>query len=85
MVMTSRLMVYASLEHQIRKELKEQHRLFPNMKKKPNQNPTARWVFQCFQGITLLYLEGKELVVNLKERQQIIIDCLGSEYQQIYS
>lgn len=85
MVMTTCLMVYASLEHQIRKQLKVQNRYFPNMKKKPYQNPTARWVFQCFQGVTLLYIEGKELVVNLKERQQIIIDCLGSEYQQIYS
>jgi hypothetical protein len=65
--------------------LKIQNRYFPDMKKKPYQTPTARWVFQCFQGVTLLYIEGKELVVNLKERQQIIIDCLGAEYQQIYS
>jgi transposase len=66
MVMTSCLMVYASLKHQIRKQLTEQNRYFLDMKKKPHQNPTARWMFQCFQGITLLYLEGKELVVNLK-------------------
>ena len=55
------------------------------MKKKPNQHPTARWVFQCFQGIIIMYIDGEERVANLKERQQIIIDCLGSEYQQIYS
>jgi transposase len=85
MVMTSCLMVYASLEHQIRKQLKVQNRYFPDMKKKPYQNPTARWVFQCFQGIIIMYIDGKELVANLKERQQIIIDCLGIEYQQIYS
>ena len=78
-------MVYASLEHQIRKQLKEKNRFFPNMKKKPNQHPTARWVFQCFQGIIIMYIDGEERVANLKERQHIIIHSLGSEYQQIYS
>ena len=50
MVMTTCLMVYASLEHIIRKKLKEQAEYFPDMKKKPTQRPTARWVFQCFAG-----------------------------------
>lgn len=86
MVMTSCLMVYASLEHQIRKQLKEQDRYFPDMKKKPYQRPTARWVFQCFQGIGVLTIKGKDqVVVNLKERQETIIDCLGDIYRQIYS
>ena len=78
-------MVFASLEHQIRKQLKVQNRYFPDMKKTPYQNQTARWVFQCFQcfqcfqGIIIMYIDGEELVTNLKERQQIIISCLGSE------
>jgi len=84
MVMTSCLMVYAALEHQIRKTLKDKARYFPDQKKKPGQNPTARWVFQCFENITLLYQhETEPLVLNLKERQQIIIDCLGDAYRQI--
>lgn len=45
MVMTTCLMIYAALEHEIRKQLKEQNRYFPDMKKKPYQRPTARWVF----------------------------------------
>ena len=86
MVMTSCLMVYASLEHQIRKQLKEKDLYFPDQKKKPSQNPTARWVFQCFQGVTVIYLEEQvPMVVNWKERQQVIIDCLGENYRQIYS
>jgi len=86
MVMTTCLMVYAALEHQIRQQLKEQNRYFPDMKKKPSQSPTARWVFQCFEGVTVLYLDGSPpMVVNLKERQQIIIDMLGDKYQKIYS
>lgn len=86
MVMTSCLMVYASLEHQIRKKLKEKDLYFPDQKKKPCQNPTARWVFQCFQGVAVIYLEDQSpMVVNWKTRQQVIIDCLGENYRQIYS
>ncbi|MFQ3192898.1 MAG: transposase [Paraglaciecola sp.] len=86
MVMTSCLMVYAALERKIRKTLKEKARYFPDQNKKPRQNPTARWVFQCFENITLLYQQETEpLVLNPKERQRIIIECLGERYRQIYS
>jgi transposase len=86
MVMTTCLMVYAALEHQIRHQLKAQNKYFPDMKKKPSRNPTAGWVFQCFQGIAVLYVDSqKPMVLNLKERHSPIIDCLGSVYQQIYS
>jgi transposase len=54
LVMTTCLMVYAALEHSIREQLKAQDEYFPDMKKKPTQTPTARWVFQCFAGIDLL-------------------------------
>ena len=60
--------------------LKEKALYFPDQKKKPYQNPTARWVFQCFQGVTVIYLEDQSpMVVNWKERQQVIIDCLGEK------
>ena len=86
MVITSCLMVYASLEHQIRKKLKEKELYFPDQKKKSTQKPTARWVFQCFQGVTIIYLkEQAPMVVNWKERQQVIIDCLRENYREMYS
>ena len=86
MVMTTCLMVYAALEHQIRKQLQAKDMYFPSQKKKPSQKPTARWVFQCFEAVTLLYLEDQPpIVVNKKDRQQVIIDCLGSIYREIYS
>lgn len=86
MIMTCCLMVYAALEHKIREELKTQSAYFPDLKYKPTQTPTARWVFFCFQGLHVLTIsQDKELVVNLKERNSIIIDCLGPIYQKIYS
>ena len=86
MIMTCCLMVYAALEYKIRRELKAQDVFFPDMKYKPSQNPTARWVFFCFQRIDELSIEGEQrLVLNLQERQQTVINCLGDIYQQIYS
>ena len=86
MIMTCCLMVYAALEHKIREELKAQSTSFPDLKYKPTQTPTARWVFFCFQGLHVLTTsQDQELVVNLKERNRVIIDCLGAIYQKIYS
>jgi transposase len=86
MVVTSCLMIYASLEHKIRKQLKSKKLFFPDMKKKPYQKPTARWVFQCFQGISIIYSDDKApLVVNLQDRQRVILECLGDTYQEFYS
>ena len=86
MVMTCCLMVYAALEHKIRRELKAQSVYFPNLKYKPCQNPTARWVFFCFQGIHVLTMSDKQqLVLNVEERNSIIINCMGSIYKKIYS
>jgi transposase len=51
MVMTRYSMVYATLKHTSREQLKAQDEYFPDMKKKPTPTPMARWVFQCFAGI----------------------------------
>jgi transposase len=86
MVMTTCLMVYSALEHKIRAELVAQDKTFPNMKYKPYQNPTARWVFQCFEGIILIYQsDNTQIMVNMQERNHTIVNCLGYHYQQIYS
>ncbi|MFK0573720.1 IS1634 family transposase, partial [Endozoicomonas sp.] len=86
MVMTLCLMVYAAIQHRIRHELKRQSRFFPNQKKKPCQNPTARWVFLCFQGINVSTVNNQEShVVGLQERQWTIIQILGVFYESVYS
>lgn len=86
MVMTTCLMVYSALEYKIRHELEQQDKHFPDMKKKPTQRPTARWVFQCFAGIDLLTInEQQTLLLNIQDRQSVIIDCLGDVYRKVYS
>ena len=84
--MTTCLMVYAPLEHTIREQLKAQDEFFPDMKNKPTQTPTARWVFQYFAGIDLLTINQEQtLLLNIKDRQSVIIKILGINYQRIYS
>ena len=86
MVMTLCLLVYTAVEHRIREELKKQGQTFPDMKKKPCQNPTARWVFYCFQGINVLTInESEQCIVGLQERQLTTMAILGPSYQEIYS
>ncbi len=86
MVMTLCLMVYAAIQHRIRYELKKQSRTFPDMKKKPAQNPAGRWIFCCFDGIYVQTINGTEKhVIGISENQATIIFILGSTYQSIYS
>ena len=71
MVMTLCLLVYAASQHRIRHELQRQSRFFPDMKRKPYQNPTARWVFFCFQGINVLLVDGLEKTCRWLAREAI--------------
>lgn len=86
MIMTCCLMIYAALEHLIRRELQAKNLFFPDMKKKPTQQPTAKWVFWCFMGIHELCIKQEmKVVLNINSRQKIILDCLGEKYWGIYS
>lgn len=85
MIMTVCLMVYASLEYKIRRELKTQNKTFPNQLGKPIQNPTARWIFECFFAIHELYLgSDQKMVIGLNDRHRIILDSLGAPYLSRY-
>jgi transposase len=86
MVMTVCLLVYAALEYRIRTALKARQETFPDQKGRPIQNPTARWVFQCFVGIHLLLIPGEwPLVLNLTETHEHLLHLLGQPYQVFYS
>ena len=85
MVMTLCLMVYAALEYTIRQELKAQDKTFPNQLGKPIQNPTTRWIFECFFAIHLLALpEHQQMIVGLNDRHRSILDLLGEHFWNFY-
>ena len=89
MVMCLALMVYAMAERKLRLALKEHDQTIPNQKGKPYQKPTMRWVFQCFEGIEVLYMLQDQQVIqriglNLKPLHQQILKLLGPSFQKIY-
>ncbi|MBG6240324.1 MAG: IS1634 family transposase [Candidatus Symbiopectobacterium sp. Clec_Harlan] len=86
MVMTCSLMIYSALEYRIRNALAVQGRSVPDMKKKPTQKPTARWVFLCFFGIYEFSIGDRPpQVSNLNSVHKTIVDVLGERYRRIYS
>ena len=80
------IQLYAALEHQIRKNLKEKNQFFMDMKNKPGQKPTARWVFQRFIGISEARLgSSPPVLTDIKAHHKVIIDVMGERYRRIYS
>ena len=68
-------MIYAGIEHLIRHRLTETNTFFPDMKKKPTQRPTAKWVFFCFQGVSVVLIDNQiQIVYRYKKKQ--ILQCL---------
>lgn len=86
MVMTVCLLVYAALEHRIRKGLIDNDESFPNQIGKMIKNPTLRWVLNYFQNIQVLYIrEQKTAVLNLNSEHQKLLRLLGESYAKFYS
>jgi len=86
MVMTLCLLVYAAVEYKIRKSLKDNNQYFENQLAKDIQNPTARWVFECFQGIHVLYIitANTSMITNLKQKHIQLLKILGKGYEHFY-
>ena len=86
MIMTLSLLVYASLEHKIREQLKQVETFFPSMvKNKSTSKPTARWVFLKFEGIDILEINGQRLITGLQDHQVRLLKLLGKFYEVVYS
>lgn len=88
-VMVLCLLVYRLAEHRIRQRLAETGATVPDQLKKPTQRPTLRWLFQCFEGISLVLMQheaGEEevQVTGLNEVHRLILSVLGPAYQQFY-
>jgi len=84
MVMTLCLLVYSALQWRIRQGLKETGQSYPDQKGNPTQRPTARWVFQSFDGIHVLCVGQKQVVLNMKERHRTVVSVLGPNYERLY-
>ena len=84
MIMTLSLLVYSALEYKVRKNMKENSLTFPNQKRKPISNPTMRWIFQYFFSVVLILFEGGTQLDYFNENHEIILECLGDNYEEFY-
>lgn len=85
MIMTIALLVYSIAQKRLRAALAENGETVPNQIKQPTQTPTMRWVFQCFEGVTVLESKGRAVVYGLNELRGQIIRLLNfHEVSKLY-
>lgn len=88
-IMTLALLVYSVAQRRLRQTMAQQQATLPNQIRKPTQNPTLRWIFQCLGGIhrvVMSSVDGQtqvlyEGICSLKRR---IIQLFGPVVSQIY-
>ena len=88
MIMVLCLFLYSIAQWKLRKVLKETNKFVRNQVKKPKQNPTMRWVFFLFRGITELTIildeNVEKRVVNMKDELWEILGLMGKECEKYY-
>lgn len=91
MVMTLTLMVYNVAQHKLREALKIQNETLPNQLNKPIQNPTMRWIFQLFEGVSIVQFYEQNIlkpvrsvISNLNAVRLKIIRLFGNTACRLY-
>ena len=84
LIMTLCLLVYNLGQREIRKNLKRAKVGIKNQVGKLTNRPTLRWIFQCFQGIHAVVIDGVKQIVNLTDERQFILNFLPSSCQKYY-
>jgi transposase len=87
-IMVLCLLVYRLAEQLLRSQLTATEQTVPNQVNKPTNRPTMRWIFQCFEGIDLLYIRlGSRWhthILGLQFLHQQVLRLLGPLYCQLY-
>ena len=78
------LLVYNLAQRKLRQELGLANESIRNQVKKFTNKPTMRSVFQMFQAVHLVTLNGTEQVSNLTKKRQEIWNYLGKMCGQSY-
>jgi transposase len=89
LVMVLCLLVYRLAEHRVREQLAATGQTVPNQLSKPTDRPTMRWIFQCFEGISLVAFQppgGSPIqdVNGLEPLHEQVLALLGPLYEKLY-
>jgi transposase len=89
LVMVLCLLVYRLAEHRLREQLVATGQTVPNQLKQPTDRPTMRWIFQCFEGVSLVTFERPQgpphwELANLEPLHEQVSALLGPDCQKLY-
>lgn len=84
MVMGLCLLIYTLGQRALRQALAQAKQGLRNQLGKSTHQPTLRWIFQCFQAVHLVYVDGQRLISNLTDERVRILSFLGSACQKYY-
>lgn len=76
MIMGLCLLVYTLAQRQIRAALSASESTIKNQLGKSINNPTIRWVFQCFQSIHLVKFDDEITISNMTASREFILSLL---------
>lgn len=84
MIMGLCLLVYNLAQRKLRQELTKFDDGIRNQVKKITNKPTMRWVFQMFQSVHLVIINGQKQMSNLTEERDKIVRYLGKSCSRYY-
>lgn len=84
MVMGLCLLVYALGERSLRQTLAYSGASIRHQRGEPTKRPTLRWVFQLFQAVHLLSVDGTKQISNLTEERKRILSFLVPDCRRYY-
>ena len=84
MVMTLSLLVYSIAQRRMRANMKKAKATIPNQINQEIPNPTLRWIFQCFEGINLLYQDDEVSLDGFDELRERIVRLIGGHVLHLY-
>jgi transposase len=89
LVMVLCLLVYRLAEHRLREQLMATGQTVPNQLKQPTDRPTLRWMFQCFEGISLVTFQPPQGpphqdLAGLEPLHEQVATLLGSWCEKLY-
>ena len=84
MLMGLCLLVYSLGQRQIRTSLQIAKTGIKNQLGKLTEKPTLRWIFQCFQGIHLVEIQGNQQIANLTSERYLTLSFFSKSIQNYY-
>jgi hypothetical protein len=89
LVMVLCLLVYRLAEHRLRAHLAATGQTVPNQLKQPTDRPTLRWMFQCFEGVSLVAFQPPQgpphrELAGLEPLHSQVVTLLGASCERLY-